>query len=230
MAFPHLFDQEVARYRLAVARKLNNISQKEASKMLGYANSGALSKIENPHFKPKRKITIELLYCASICYGVNIAFLTGLTASSDFDVNTGYQAAMLRGLKFNIETSTQTLIKELQLVSMQAKPMLDQIIIAIDLIGKAYQSLDKFKKLNPDFDDMRGGNSLSVNLEKLKSWSVSENQAIKRAKKAKQIAVIMGMDMDNKNASLIDEKIEDVLGDEYIGNDKGAQEAFNFPV
>ena len=230
MSFPYVFDQEVARYRLAVSRKLNNITQKKAAKLLGFKNSGALSKIENQYAAyGNRKITIELLYNASILYGVNIAYLVGLTASVDYDVNAGNQAALLRGIRFQLELSTKRVSKQLEAVSMETLPMLDQIIVAISLIEKIQLGFEKFKTLNPVFEEeMRGSATLSNDINELLKWARKENRTLARARKAKQISIIMGMeDMDTQ---LIDEKIEDILGDECMKDDKEAQIAFDFPV
>ena len=140
--------------RLKAARELCNLSQVEAARRLGYANSSKLAKIERA--VDSISIPLWLIVRASKIYEVSIDYLFGTSddwyteprLSQEREVSSWVFEAWEKQRKRDMQTLSR-LHDELQAVTNATGQMLDET-------GRVKESLDLFVKSNPKFNDMRG--------------------------------------------------------------------------
>ena len=157
--------------RMRQARELCNLSQAEAAKRLGYANSSKLSKVERAN--DTHSLPIWLLLRASKVYEVSIDFLFGLSESFDRSSRMRQERAV-----------SSWLFEEFQKRQTQDMCVLRQLHYRLEGMGRVaatiFEEVDRtseafalFRNRNPEFDEMPVGAKLVSRIEALEA-SVSQ--------------------------------------------------------
>lgn len=152
--------------RLKEAREINNFSQMQAAKMLGYATSSKLSKIENAsdtHSIP----LITLLHAAQL-YEVSLDFLFGRTRDFDMGERATCEREVSAWLLKHWEAAREQDLAILRQLHLQIHT-LDQHLKSLDqIVQNIDQAFNRFCELNPKFDQARAGNRLLTSIEAAK--------------------------------------------------------------
>lgn len=160
--------------RLKEARELCNLSQVEAARRLGYANSSKLAKIERA--SDSVSVPIWLILRAAKLYDVSIDFLFGQSddwfreprLSQEREVSSWLFEAWEAQRKRDMLT-VKRLSDEIEVVTNTTGEMLECTAFAAD-------ALHDFVRINPRFKDMRG----SAKLQKYVSLAADSARAASR--------------------------------------------------
>ncbi len=160
--------------RLAEARELCNLSQSAAAKRLGYSNSSKLSKVEGA--TDTNSVPLWLILRAAKVYEVSIDYLFGVTDDWETGGSLGEQGFLLdawdRARRRDLEVLL-VLRRRIAEVS-KAVPAITQSA------EQVVEAVQKFRALNPDFDDMRGGARLVAASEALQQQSRDAARTVAR--------------------------------------------------
>lgn len=151
--------------RLREAREIHGLSQSQAAMRLGYANSSKLAKIEAG--SDTNSIPLWLIIRAARLYHVSIDFLFG--ESSDWEMSA--QAVTERETqKWLFEAWEQARREDMDKV----RRLQDRIDAVTAFMKNFFESavdleiaMEKFIELNPQFNDMKGSNSLLTKVDKI---------------------------------------------------------------
>ena len=160
--------------RLKEARELCNLSQVEAARRLGYANSSKLAKIERA--SDSVSVPIWLILRAAKLYDVSIDFLFGQSddwfreprLSQEREVSSWLFEAWEAQRKRDMLT-IKRLNDEIEVVTNTTGAMLECTATAAD-------ALHDFARINPRFKDMRG----SAKLQKYVSLAADSARSASR--------------------------------------------------
>lgn len=160
--------------RLKEARELCNLSQVEAARRLGYANSSKLAKIERA--SDSVSVPIWLILRAAKLYDVSIDFLFGQSddwfreprLSQEREVSSWLFEAWEAQRKRDMLT-IKRLNDEIECVTNTTGEMLECTATAAD-------ALHDFARINPRFKDMRG----SAKLQKYVSLAADSARSASR--------------------------------------------------
>lgn len=151
--------------RLKAARELCNLSQQEAARRLGYANSSKLAKVENA--TNATAVPPWLIERAAKLYEVSVDYLFG--ASQDWDI--GPRAAQERDVSRWLFDAWQELRQHDLRVLRDLHRRVDEIDAAVrsmlDVAGQVDAALVRFAQVNPGFEDMRVGATLTWKVDEL---------------------------------------------------------------
>lgn len=160
--------------RLKAARELCNLSQVEAARRLGYANSSKLAKIERA--VDSISIPLWLIVRASKVYEVSIDYLFG--TSEDWYTDPRFDQARETS-SWLFEAWEQQRKRDMQTLSRlndQLQSVTNTTGEMLDVTEHVKEALDAFTKCNPKFTDMRGSAKLLryVNLARDAAHHASE--------------------------------------------------------
>lgn len=164
--------------RMREARELNNMSQSVAARRLGYKNSSKLAKIENA--SDTNSVPLSIIARAAKLYDVSTDYIFG--ASDDWESGSrktqdrnvagwmhdmfaravGSWGKMLGGINDKIECVTS---------AFNTVP---------PAIGDVSEALHRFRELNPEFDDMRGGSTLVAKIDRAEFYAKNATVAMRR--------------------------------------------------
>ncbi|OAI25083.1 MULTISPECIES: hypothetical protein [Methylomonas] len=142
--------------RMLQARELCGLEQIEAAPLFGFANSSRLSKIESPTCESLAYIQPKVLVPAVLNYGVSADFLFGFSNYPQRDVKQSREnqvADLLTDLIANEIADIRRLVDTVNQIAKQTQRFAEKT-------QEIQQALDRFRQLNPDFDDMSGGAKL----------------------------------------------------------------------
>lgn len=155
--FPTESLSEIIRKRLIHARNLNRLDQIEASRLLGYKNSSALSKIESGF----AKIPKDFLIKSAHAYGVSMDYLMGLHDEPERDPETAERMAILRSVREQITEQNDRMVKVLLANAADMTPMQGHLNALISSVGRCLDAFDTVCRRNPQFiDDVIAGSTL----------------------------------------------------------------------
>jgi transcriptional regulator with XRE-family HTH domain len=163
--------------RMRQARELCNLSQTEAAKRLGYANSSKLSKVERA--TDTNSLPIWLLLRASKVYEVSIDYLFGVSESFDLSSRMSQERAVSSWL---FEAFQQRQTQDMCVLRMLHNRLENMGRVAATIFDQVDRTIDafvKFRGRNPEFDDMLGGAPLVRRIEALEA-SVSQLRSLMR--------------------------------------------------
>lgn len=176
--------------RLSEAREVSGMSLTEAADALGYSQPVQLSLMENGKRMPTVRVIVQ---CAEL-YGTTTDFLCGLSADGDRDPATSLQ----RHIASRVTAEVQRLIVTMSRTSVDA--VRELMPAAADgqrlaaLVIEAKSALDAFRKLNPKFDDMRGGSNVMLKMELATLSAIHYAARVDRTKRL--MSAKMGRDFD----------------------------------
>lgn len=140
--------------RMKLAREMCGLTGLEAAEMLGYANSSKLSKIE--HASDPETIPAFLPYKASIVYQVSTDFLYGISEDWQRDPVIAQERQIKRVLEevtADESNAIRDLFEQLTVVEQAAT-------VAFNRFGEIRRLVNRFRELNPEFDDLKLGAKL----------------------------------------------------------------------
>lgn len=138
--------------RFRLARDLSGYkTEAQAIERMGFSNPKVISQIENCHRLP----TLHFVIRASNAYGVSTDYLLGLSEDDDPSSSIPATSAIFRQNQKVLNMIGNVLSKTSY---SYAKTCGEQTTKAlIDKIDLLYSRFNRFKELNPEFLDMRGG-------------------------------------------------------------------------
>jgi transcriptional regulator with XRE-family HTH domain len=144
--------------RMKAARELCNMSQKDAARRLGYANSSKLAKVELA--TDYNSVPLWLIQRAAKLYEVSIDYLFG--ASDDWEIGARKtQEREVSGwlyVMFNRARSRDT--ETLRQLNDKIETIEQAVTWLVGAAGEVAGGLERFGEINPQFEDMRGGSRL----------------------------------------------------------------------
>lgn len=169
--------------RMRESREMSGLLQVDAAKRLGYENSSKLAKIEKGQ---STRIPLWVIRKAAVLYDVSCDYLFGITATmerddvshaslrelqafmyAEFDKRHSQDIAILTGLRCRMET-------------------VEKLIVLGDLQAKQLQESLDFVQSLPEWQEVRGGNRLANNAERLIHTFISTSLKYKDIKKEMQ--------------------------------------------
>ncbi len=167
--------------RLREARELCNLSQQTAALKLGYKNSSKLAKIENA--TDTNSVPLWLVNRASKLYGVSVDFLFGL--NEDWEKSARLTIERQTGLWLNEQWERMRRRDLFLLQNLSAKiDLLDSTIFEYSTLAKSLnEALEIFRKINPVFDEMRGGSRLLTTTIKMLELANNAESKMKKFKR-----------------------------------------------
>ncbi|MBD9356797.1 hypothetical protein [Methylomonas albis] len=139
---------------MITARELNGLSGVEAAALLGYQNSSKLSKIE--HASDPQTIPAFLPYKAAIVYQVSLDFLFGLSDDWQRDPVIAQEQQIKRALEqvtADENSAIRDLFEQLTIVEQAAT-------VAFNRFGEIKRIVNRFREINPEFDELKLGAKL----------------------------------------------------------------------
>ncbi|WKJ91351.1 hypothetical protein QZJ86_04270 [Methylomonas montana] len=140
--------------RMTMAREMCGLSGLQAAELLGYMNSSKLSKIE--HASDGETIPPFLPYKASIVYQVSMDYLFGLSDFWDRNPVTAQEQQIKRALEevtAEENNAIRNLFDQLSVVEQAAE-------VAFNRFGEIKKIVNRFRELNPEFDELKLGAKL----------------------------------------------------------------------
>lgn len=146
--------------RLRFAREsLCNLSQVEAAKRLGYANSAKLSKIERA--ADTNSIPLWLIHRAAKVYMVSVDYLFGLSEDWELGPRTAQGREVAQWVFDEWEAQRRKDLRSFHLLSQRQEALAGAVSKALETTEQVHAALRAFIELNPAFEDeMRGSAKL----------------------------------------------------------------------
>lgn len=166
--------------RMREAREMCNLNQVDAARRLGYQTSAKLSKIEGA---TENSVPLLTIAKAAELYDVSIDYLMGI--SEDWQIDT----------KHTIDHEKSQWINEAwELARRRDLEVLVWLKQRVDVVNEGMPAItssslrlqaafERFVELNPDFEDMKGGNRLAIALDQLHESSEAADRSLKQYKR-----------------------------------------------
>ncbi len=168
---------ETIRKRLIHARQLNRLDQIEASHVLGYKNSSALSKIESGF----AKIPKDFIVKAALAYGVSIDYLMGLSDEPERDPRTAEQHAILNAVRETVIKQAESTVCVLLANAADMTPMVGHVQSMITAMATVFEKFDTVCMRNQQFqEDVLAGSSLQRAIDEAHSVSNAAKRFMQR--------------------------------------------------
>ena len=157
-----------------------NLNQVDAARRLGYQTSAKLSKIEGA---TENSVPLLTIAKAAKLYDVSIDYLMGI--SEDWQIDTKHTIDHEKSQWIN-EAWELARRRDLE-VLVWLKQRVDAVNTDIPAMTSASLRLqaafERFVELNPDFEDMKGGNRLAIALDQLHELSEAADRSLKQYKR-----------------------------------------------
>ncbi|MBD9361315.1 hypothetical protein [Methylomonas fluvii] len=139
---------------MTIAREMCGLTGLEAAELLGYANSSKLSKIE--HASDPETIPAFLPYKAAIVYQVSLDYLFGLSSDWQRDPVIAQEQQIRRALE-KVSTDESNAIRDL----FEQLTIVEQAAtVAFNRFGEIKRIVNRFREINPEFDELKLGAKL----------------------------------------------------------------------
>ncbi|THA09401.1 hypothetical protein [Rodentibacter pneumotropicus] len=156
---------DLIRKRCLSARLLARKSPERAAKEMGYTNTSMISKMERK--TSKTAINHNFLARASLCYGVSMDYLLGMSNYPERDPRSVEQLAIYNSVQHYanqvLENIAETIIKgaSAHVLSMHLSMLCDESSNLVD-------SINRMRELNPKFDEeVRAGATVVDRVDKV---------------------------------------------------------------
>ncbi|WP_446810555.1 helix-turn-helix domain-containing protein [Methylomonas sp. 2BW1-5-20] len=140
--------------RMTTAREMCGLTGLQAAALLGYQNSSKLSKIE--HASDGDTIPSFLPYKASIVYNCSIDYLFGLSDDWQRDPVTAQECHIQRALE-QVTVDENNAIRDL---FDQLSKVEQAATVAFNRFGEIKRLVNRFREINPEFDELKLGAKL----------------------------------------------------------------------
>ncbi|MEE3609358.1 hypothetical protein [Avibacterium paragallinarum] len=156
---------DLIRARCLSARLLARKSPERAAAEMGYTNTSMISKMERK--TSKTAINHNFLARASLCYGVSMDYLLGMSNYPERDPRSVEQLAIYSSVQHYtnqlLEGLTETIVKgaSAQVLSMHLSMLCDESAELVDAVNR-------MRELNPNFDeDIKAGSLVMKQVDKI---------------------------------------------------------------
>lgn len=156
--------------RLREAREICNMPQIEAAKRLGYSNPSKLSKVEKA--TDTNSVPLWLILRAAQIYEVSIDFLFGITDDWELSVQKCIERDIDNYIIASWEEKRLEDIQNIKKVKDEQKKLYEYIHLMFLEQDELQTALQRFRELNREFDDMRGGSRLVSAVERMQAATV----------------------------------------------------------
>lgn len=160
--------------RLREARELNNLSQSEAARQLGYKNPSKLSKVESA--TDTNSVPLWLICAAARVYEVSVDFLMGLTEDWEVGVPRGTQGWLLDAWQ-KMRLRDIGLLDRVHHEVVTVDGTTSDLVAAVREVG---DSLSAYRDRNPGFDETPASNVLVSRIAKLEAAAKRADAGLKR--------------------------------------------------
>ncbi|AIY40136.1 hypothetical protein LT85_0978 [Collimonas arenae] len=168
---------ETLRIRLINARRLNNLEQIAAAKLLGYQNSSALSKMESGYSPISRKAIVR----AALAYGVSSDYLMGLSDEPERDPKIAEQMAIIRTVRAQILQQSQSLASILLKNASDMTPMEGHLTALLAQAKRVVEAFDTSCRQNKHFqNDILGGANLQRAIDDVQATLMTTRKFLNR--------------------------------------------------
>lgn len=160
--------------RMREARELNNLSQSEAARRLGYKNPSKLSKVESA--TDTNSVPLWLICAAAKVYEVPVDFLLGLTEDWECGVPRGTQGWLLDAWQ-KMRLRDIGLLDRVHHEVVTVASTTSDLVAAVREVG---DSLTAYRDRNPEFDETPASNVLVSRIAKLEAAAKRADAGLKR--------------------------------------------------
>lgn len=164
-------------HRLREARELCNLSQIDAAKRLGYANSSGLAKLERA--TDVRSVPLWVIQRAARVYRVSLDYLFG--ASDDWE-------GAFDGVERLADQLAELRERDLRALALHRREVERTVEAAAPLLEAAEalaEALTAYRRLNPTFEDSPGSAPVAGRLDRLLRQSRRSALALGRIRERK---------------------------------------------
>lgn len=165
--------------RLIEARELCGLSHTEAAGLLGVSLK-ILSRHERTVDRQNMGMSLSFIQRAAEVYEVSLDFLFGVSDDWDTGTRMTQERAVSRWLFREFDAGRREQMEELRRIHNRIE-LLGGVIRRIaehsELVGSAFI---RFRELNPEFEDARGGANVVSSIERLSNSSESASRALRR--------------------------------------------------
>lgn len=184
--------------RLREAREIAGMSQSEAARLLGYANSSKLAKVEMG--TDTNSVPLWLIKRASRLYEVSIDFLFGESDDWELSARACQERDVSKWVFDAWNEARQRDMEILRRLNMRFDGLSESITKSISASEDVRVAWDKLLKINPKFEEeIRGGGSLFSAIERLMAISGESKARLSRFKmECKLSKFAHQIDADNK--------------------------------
>lgn len=144
--------------RMREAREIAGFSQSKAAKLLGYANSSRLNKIECA--TDVSRVGVDLVIRASKLYDVSADFLLGLSDDWERDVMMLQQKQIGVALLEHWERARASELNAIRILNNKLVAVQKAVQFGIQRSRMLNELVTRFRELNSEFDDLKLGAKL----------------------------------------------------------------------
>lgn len=142
--------------RMIKAREMCGLTQLQAYPLFGFANSSRLAKIECVEGYASQ-VTSHIIALAVFSYNVSADFLLGFSESPQRDIQQAHEN-QIQNLLADCIADEFAEIRRLSTALIEALEIFE---LFEKKTGEITQTINRFRELNPEFDDMLGGAKLA---------------------------------------------------------------------
>jgi transcriptional regulator with XRE-family HTH domain len=157
-------DFKIIGARMLEAREIAGLSQIVAANRMGYLNSSRLNKIEKGI--DIKSISIAFIKKAALVYSVSVDFLLGLSRDWERNIKIAHGRDITNYLMDTWAKSHMNDVGAINYMQNKISSICKSVTLFFTAITDIRNALTKFRELNPDFDDMRGGASLVSSVDR----------------------------------------------------------------
>jgi transcriptional regulator with XRE-family HTH domain len=181
--------------RMREARELNKLSQKDAAKLLGYANSSKLAKIEAasdgnsyPNWLPIK---------AAHVYAVSTDFLFGISDDWERDPVVSQERDITRFLFEHWERAKAAEVNAIRVLHNKIVTLEKAVSRTIFRSKENLETINRVREINPDYDDkIKLGSKLARLLEETAEEAMGMSYDLKRYRAFVDMAKKDGVNLD----------------------------------
>lgn len=166
--------------RMREARELSGLSQQEAAKELGYANSSKLAKIEGA--TDTDSVPLLTILRAAKLYQVSIDFLFGVSDDWERDPRLAREREIGTWLRDAMQKTTAAQIAHLMRLQSMIESSETATIEVLTSMEEASKAMNRFRDMNPCYEDLIGGARLEASITRANELAQRAKAQINRVR------------------------------------------------
>ena len=168
--------------RLRAARELNNLSQVEAARRLGYANPSKLSKVESA--TDTNNVPLWLIRAAANLYEVPVDYLFGISSDFETGVPRGTQAWLLDSW----DRMRQRDLLALDKIHREVLAVAGGTDAVLSAVSELSLAISAWCARTPDWEDLPGLSTVMHRLGKLEAAATDAKVGMQKLRLAPKVA------------------------------------------
>ena len=166
--------------RMREAREMCNLNQVDAARRLGYQTSAKLSKIEGA---TENSVPLLTIAKAAKLYDVSVDYLMGISEDWEIDAKHTIDHEKSQWINEAWELARRRDLEVLVWLKQRVDAVNTDIPAMVSTSLRQQAAFERFVELNPDFEDMKGGNRLAIALDQLHESSEAADRSLKQYKR-----------------------------------------------